>query len=184
MTHLAKRRCCSPLPRSRGGHRAMVAVLAVAALLLGACATHPAPLQGEYLPVTPQQASAGHHTGAPVRWGGRVIEVDPQADRTCFTVLSSRLDAYGRPAQAADGSDGRFMACRDGFYDPAVFTDEREVTFTGRIAGHEDTRIGEYNYRLPRMEADVVYLWPERNDTQTIIHHPHPYFWHPYGWWW
>ncbi|MEN1926967.1 Slp family lipoprotein [Luteimonas sp. MJ293] len=162
------------------------AAAVLACFLLSGCVTHPAPLQGEYLPVTPQQAGSGNHTGAPVRWGGRVIEVQPQADRTCFTMLSAQLDPYGRPSHSPDGSDGRFMACRTGFYDPAVFTAEREVTFTGRITGYEDTRIGEYNYRLPHMDADVVYLWPERSDTQTIIHHPHPHpaFWHPYGWWW
>lgn len=157
--------------------------LALAAILAG-CATQPSPLQGEYLPVTPQQASAGDHTGAMVRWGGQVIEVEPRADRTCFTMLSSHLDGQGRPYGAQDGSSGRFLACRAGFYDPAVFTEEREVTFTGRITGHEDARIGEYAYRMPRIDADVVYLWPERGQTQ-VIHHPHPYYWHPYGiWWW
>lgn len=172
--------------RQHARQTALIAGLALAGALLSGCVTHPAPLQGEYLPVSPQQAAAGTHTGAPVRWGGRVIEVDPQADRTCFTMLSSQLDPYGRPSQAQDGSDGRFMACRGGFYDPAVFAAEREVTFTGRITGYEDTRIGEYNYRLPRIEAEVVYLWPERSDTHTIIHHPHPHpsFWYPRGWWW
>ena len=158
--------------------------LAFAGALLAGCATHPAPLQGEYLPVTPQQAGAGDRTGAPVRWGGRVIAVEPQADRTCFTMLSAHLDSYGRPYREQDGSDGRFMACRGGFYDPAVFTEDREVTFTGRIAGYEDARIGEYNYRMPRIDADVVYLWPEHDDTRVIMHQPHPYLWHSHGWWW
>ena len=158
--------------------------LAFAGALLAGCATHPAPLQGEYLPLTPQQAGAGDHTGAPVRWGGRVIEVEPRADRTCFTMLSAHLDGYGRPYHEQDGSEGRFMACRGGFYDPAVFTGDREVTFTGRIAGYEDARIGEYAYRMPRMDADIVYLWPECDESRVIMHHPHPYYWHPYGWWW
>jgi len=166
------------------GRRAAVATLAFAGALLAACATHPAPLQGEYLPLTPQQAAAGDRTGAMVRWGGRVIEVEPQSSRTCFTMLSAQLDAQGRPYREQDGSGGRFIACRAGFYDPAVFTEDREVTFTGRIAGYEDARIGEYDYRMPRIDADVVYLWPERSDTQVIMHHPHPYYWHPYGWWW
>lgn len=161
-----------------------LAGVAFAGTLVSGCATHPAPLQGEYLPVTPQQAGAGDHTGAPVRWGGRVISVEPHADRTCFTMLSADLDSHGRPYREQDGSDGRFMACRSGFYDPAVFTEDRQVTFTGRIAGYEDARIGDYAYRMPRMDADIVYLWPERDETRVIMHHPHPYYWHPYGWWW
>lgn len=163
-----------------------LAGVALAGGLLIACATHPVPLQGEYMPVTPQQAATSDRTGAPVRWGGRVIQVDPHADRTCFTMLSAHLDGFGRPYREQDGSEGRFMACRSGFYDPAVFTAEREVTFTGRIAGYEDARIGEYAYRMPRIDADIVYLWPERDRTRVIMHHPHPhpYYWHPYGWWW
>ena len=166
--------------------RKTLAALAFALALAG-CATHPAPLQGEYLPSTPQQASTANHTGAMVRWGGRVIEVEPRADRTCFTMLSLPLDGQGRPYHADDGSGGRFQACRQGFYDPAVFSADREVTFAGRISGHEDARIGDYDYRMPRIDADVVYLWPERDETRVIMHHPHPhpYFWHPYGlWWW
>lgn len=152
------------------------------ALLLAACATQPVPLQGDYLPVTAQQAAAGDHTGTAVRWGGRVIEVQPGADSTCFTVLSSRLDASGRPWSGSSGQDGRFMACRGGFYDPAVFAQDREVTFTGRIAGYENQRIGEYDYRLPRIDADVVYLWPEREDVRVIHYDPWPYYHSP--WWW
>ena len=44
-------------------------------------------------------------------------------------------------------------------------------------------RIGEYDYRLPRMDADVVYLWPERADVQVIRYEPYPWGWGP-GWWW
>lgn len=164
---------------------AATAMLAFAGALLAACATHPAPLQGDYLNLTPQQAATGNHAGAMVRWGGRVIAVDPQSDRTCFTMLSAYLDSQGRPYREQDGSGGRFLACRAGFYDPAVFTPDREVTFAGRISGYEDAQIGGYSYRMPRVDADVVYLWPERSDTEVILHHPHPYFWHPYGlWWW
>ena len=158
--------------------------LVLAAALLAGCVTQPAPLQGEYLPVLPRQAAAADHAGTLVRWGGRVIEVDPRSDRTCFTMLGSPLDGHGRPYGGNDGSSGRFLACRAGFYDPAVFTTDREVTFTGRIAGHEDVRIGEYDYRMPRIDAEVVYLWPDRGETRMILHHPHPYYWHPYGWWW
>lgn len=161
----------------------LAASLALAGALLAGCATHPAPLQGDYLPITPQQAAAGDQTGASVRWGGRVIEVDPRATHTCFTVLSAHLDSYGRPYSDNDGSGGRFVACRDGFYDPAVFERDREVTFTGRIGGYEQQRVGEYDYRLPRLDASVVYLWPERDDVRVIMQ-PYPYHWHPYGWWW
>lgn len=145
------------------------------ACLLAACAT-PAPLKGTYAPITPEQASASDATGAVVRWGGRVVSVDPQAQRTCFEMIATRLEAGGRPSSSSDETGGRFIACRTGFYDPALFEKNREVTFTGRIDGYETRKIGEYEYRFPRMAADVVYLWPER---AKVVADPYPRYW---GW--
>src|SRR3546814_1580673 len=63
-------------------------------------------------------------------------------------MISTRLNANGRPYWATDDTGGRFIACRAGFYDPAVFEKNREVSFTGRIDGYENRRIGGYDYRF------------------------------------
>lgn len=161
--------------------RSTAVAAAVLALALSGCVTVSKPLQGEFTAITPHQAIEQDSTGSAVRWGGRIVRTEPLADRTCFEVLSSRLDASGRPAWAgADDTHGRFIACRTGFYDPALFTDKREVTFTGRLEGYENRRIGEYSYRFPRVAADVVYLWPEENRTRVITQ-PAPWPW--WGWW-
>lgn len=167
-------------------------VLAATVALLSACATAPKPLQGAYTEVTPRDAVASAQVGAPVRWGGRIIETTPGQNNTCFQLVSRPLGGSGRPLSSApDATDGRFIACRAGFYDPAVFAEGREVTFVGRIDGYENTRIGEYDYRLPRVAADVVYLWPEVREVE-VRPYPYPYydpFWGPYrgwgryGWW-
>ncbi|MFZ5635208.1 MAG: Slp/YeaY family lipoprotein [Pseudomonadota bacterium] len=154
--------------------------IAVLAAALAGCATQAKPLRGEFAPITPHQATVEDSTGSIVRWGGRIVRTEPLADRTCFEVLSTRLDASGRPYWAADDTRGRFIACRAGFYDPALFTDKREVTFTGRIDGYANRKIGEYDYRFPRMAADVVYLWPVR-DRVEVIARPSPWPW--WGWW-
>jgi outer membrane lipoprotein len=153
----------------------------VALLALAACASHPKPLQGAFVELPPHAAMATDSTGAMVRWGGRIVQVEPRQDRTCFEMVSTRLTATGRPYWADDDSNGRFIACRAGFYDPAVFEKNREVTFTGRIEGYENRRIGEYDYRFPRVAADVVYLWPRREDVRYIVTRPAPWPW--WGWW-
>lgn len=172
--------------------RIIGATTLVCALLVG-CVTYPKPLQGEFQPVTPDSAvGSANQVGTPVRWGGRIISVEPQAQSTCFEVISIQLDASGRPAAGSDDTAGRFIACRNGFYDPAVFEKDREITFTGRIDGYETRRIGEYDYRLPRLAADVIYLWPERQDVLVPAYsHPyhHPYYYGPWrgqfrGYWW
>ena len=150
-----------------------------AACLLAACAT-PAPLKGSYVPITPQDASASDATGTIVRWGGRIVSVEPQSQRTCFQVIATRLQDSGRPRSNGDDTGGRFIACRAGFYDPAVFEKNREVTFTGRIDGYETRKIGEYDYRFPKLAADVVYLWPVR-ERVDVVTRPAPWPW--WGWW-
>ncbi|KAF1695658.1 Slp family lipoprotein [Pseudoxanthomonas koreensis] len=170
-----------------------IALVACAALVLGACATAPEPLQGTFPAVTPQQSVGNPQTGPTVRWGGRIIETQPKQDHTCFQVVSMPLTSTGRPdSDSADMTQGRFLACRAGFYDPAVFTAGREVTFVGRIGGTDTVRIGDYDYPLPLVAADVVYLWPEVREVDVITpYYPYwgPYWgpwggpWGPWGWW-
>ena len=161
--------------------RTPTAILAAAlAAGLAGCATQAKPLRGDFTAITPHQAAEQDSTGAVVRWGGRIIRTEPLADRTCFEMLSTRLDPGGRPYWAADDTRGRFIACRSGFYDPALFSDNREVTFTGRIDGYESRKIGEYDYRFPRIAADVVYLWPVR-ERVDVVTRPAPWPW--WGWW-
>ncbi|WP_299341739.1 Slp family lipoprotein [uncultured Pseudoxanthomonas sp.] len=165
------------------------AVIVAAAALLSACATAPKPLQGSFTPVNPRDSVGAPQVGAPVRWGGRIISTTPGQNSTCFQLVSRPLNATGRPMSTApDATDGRFIACRAGFYDPAVFAEGREVTFVGKIEGYESTRIGDYDYQLPRVAADVVYLWPEVREVEVV--RPYPYydpFWGPrwgrWGWW-
>ncbi|UNU10210.1 Slp family lipoprotein [Xanthomonas translucens] len=161
----------------------------MAVLALGACATAPKPLQGQFATVTPRDSVAGQQVGASVRWGGKIIQTKPSQGETCFQILSRPLSASGRPdSDAADASDGRFVACRAGFYDPAVFEPGREVTFIGHVSGYENTRIGEYDYRLPKIDADVVYLWPVVRQVDVVPAYPYgPYgTWDPWGprWGW
>ncbi len=160
-------------------------VIAAATLALGACATAPKPLQGQYSPLTPQQSVASAQTGATVRWGGNIVKTVPGPDSTCFQMLGRPLGASGRPSSSGDGdaSNGRFVACRAGFYDPAIFEAGREVTFIGHIDGYETTKIGDYDYKLPKLAADIVYLWPVvQQNTRT---YPYPYdpFWGPGPYW-
>jgi outer membrane lipoprotein len=149
-------------------------------LLVAGCASQPRPLQGTFAQISPNDAIARDSTGAMVRWGGRIVRTEPLANRTCFEMISTRLGSYGRPYWASDDVGGRFIACRAGFYDPALFKPDREVTFTGRVEGYENRRVGEYDYRLPRVAADVVYLWPIR-ERVDVITRPAPWPW--WGYW-
>ena len=151
------------------------AVIVAAAALLSACASAPKPLQGSFNQVNPRDSVGAPQVGAPGRGGGRIISTTPGQNATCFQLVSRPLGGNGRPLSSApDATDGRFIACRAGFYDPAVFAEGREVTFVGKIEAYESTRIGDYDYQLPRVAADVVYLWPEVREVDVV--RPYPYY--------
>lgn len=157
-----------------------------AALTLGGCATVPAPLAGDnFAALTPEQAASQNASGARVRWGGEIINVEPRADVTCFEVLSRELWPDARP-KARDHSDGRFMACSKGFYDPATYPRGRDLTVTGTLNGTERHKVGDYDYTFPLVTADQVYLWPRREYVYTYPYYgwgPYDPFWGPYGGW-
>jgi outer membrane lipoprotein len=159
-------------------------ILAAASAALGACATMPQPLQGNYANVTAMGAQQGGAGGTQVRWGGEIIKTEPGPQETCFYILSRPLDGQARPKLGDAGqSQGRFMACHPGFYDPEVFTRGRELTVTGTLQGTVTRKVGEYEYAYPRVEANVVYLWPKRPIYVGTPYPPGFYdpFWGP-GW--
>ncbi len=147
-------------------HRALI--LLPLALGLMACASVPRPLQGAFDPVLPPEAADRAALGADVRWGGRILEIEPGADRTCLVVLAQPLDAGSQPIEG-DRSLGRFIACRAGFYDPAVFASGRSLTVVGRIARIETRPVGDFAFAYPVLEAAVLYLWPE-SQVVDVIH--------------
>lgn len=146
--------------------------------MLGGCASIPAPLAGDYPEFQPSQATE-RSVGARVRWGGQIVDTRPEADRTCIEILARDLDHEFRP-MTGDRHHGRFLACRDGFKDPEIFSRGRALTVVGRISGFSEGSIGEFTYRYPLLDADVIYLWADRPDL-VLMHDP----WFPYHdpWW-
>ncbi len=159
------------------------AVIAASVLALTACASIPAPLAGDFAPFLPDQAT-DRSVGAEVRWGGTIVDTRPGRDETCIEILARELDRELRPLRG-DVSHGRFLACRDGFRDPAVFTAGRDITVVGRLQGFVDDEIGEFVYRYPRLSAEVMYLWPERAEVVHVHGPMHRGHWWPYydPWW-
>ncbi len=155
-----------------------IAILVLAAALT-ACASVPKPLQGNFAEIGPDQAAPGQS----VRWGGKIIAVEPLADRTCIQIMGKPLGSSARPVES-DKTTRRFIACKSGFYDPVIFSEGRDITVTGNIGGEETRRVGEYDYHLPRVDADAVFLWPERYSFDRPYAEPVFLFapgWYGYG---
>ena len=146
----------------------LFAVACFASVALAACATQPRPLQGEFNPITPRDAAQQESTGAVVRWGGRIVQVEPRENRTCFEIISTRLTASGRPYWAEDDTGGRFIACRDGFYDPAIFEKHPRPPSPPGPEDRNDRDSWCSWHALPEIEAGATfsrhdnYHWNER----------------------
>lgn len=168
--------------------RLLIAVLAV--LAVSACTTVPEQIQGEFPDIAPAMTETPA-IGAKVRWGGVILKAHNRGDSTCFEVLSRELDKYLRPVRE-DYSNGRFIACKDGFHDPLVFNKGREITATGTIRNIRVRKVDEYSYRYPVLDVDTLVLWEKRRNVIVYrgFHDPwhyrypwgYPYWGHrPYG---
>jgi outer membrane lipoprotein len=155
----------------------------IALLVLTGCAVTPKPESS--LPVsgiTPDAAREGGQVGERVRWGGVIVEVTPRQNETCFEISSRPLDESGRPLDT-DRNFGRFIACSNQFYDPAVYVPKREVSVVGTLAGPVQGKIGERDYRFPKVQADDIYLWPKFVRDYRPYRYYAPYydpFWDPF----
>ncbi len=146
-----------------GLNRTTLLVLLIT-LIMSACTTIPEQLKGDYTSLDPQSTAEGDLQTS-VRWGGIILETRPEADHTCFEILSRQLERSMRPANT-DQANGRFIACKPGFYDPQVFEKDREVTVTGKIINLDSRKVGEYDYNYPVVDIDFISLWPKRRDRR------------------
>src|SRR3546814_18239956 len=99
--------------RPRSGETSMnlrpFAAACLASVLLAACSTVPQTLQGEFNQITPREAAELDSTVDLVRWGGRIVQVEPKENRTCVDVISTRINANGSPYWATDDPGGRTL---------------------------------------------------------------------------
>jgi outer membrane lipoprotein len=156
-------------------------LIVMTGFLLSACTTILEQLQGDYVALVPQDTTESN-LQTPVRWGGVILETRPEKDYTCFEVLARQLGTSMRPRDT-DQANGRFIACKPGFYDPEVFEKGREVTLTGKIIHMDVRKVGEYDYQFPVVDIEFMTLWPERIDRVYYDYYGmySPYYWHyPY----
>jgi len=156
-------------------------LILISILLLSSCTSIPEQLKGDYLSLTPKNTT-GNNLETPVRWGGVILETKPEADFTCLEILAKQLQTSMRPV-TSDQADGRFIACKPGFYDPEVFEKGREVTVTGKIIHMDVRKVGDYDYHFPVVDIEFMILWPKRRDRVFYDYAGmyQPYYWqYPY----
>jgi len=179
-----------PVAGMRGRHPLLV--LLAGAALLQACTSNvpeairtPPPRE---VTVAEARAQPDALQGADVRWGGVIAAVENAREETRIEVVSRPLSRSGRP-ESGDRSDGRFLARFQGFLDPAVYAEGRELTVRGPLTGVVTREIGAYPYRFPVVDVQVHRLWEPLPEYDPFLYDPYwyrPWYadpWYPYPWW-
>jgi outer membrane lipoprotein len=158
-----------------------------AALGLGGCASNlpqgvrEAPEDNPSLAAV--QADIEAFMGREVRWGGTIAKTANRERETCIEVVERKLQSGGRPREQ-DSSDGRFLACVNGFLDPMIYSAGRLITVSGTIQAAESGKVGEFSYRYPVVQVSSHHLWQPEPERPRYVG-PDP-FWYgpPYGPFW
>jgi outer membrane lipoprotein len=142
------------------------------AWLLSACATGPTfDTRGVDPALTPQRVSNSPQaaTGKAVQWGGTILGVSNQPERTQIEVLAYPLGSNAKPQTDGDPL-GRFILEKSGYLEPAIYAQGRLISVVGTVTGTQAGQVGEASYDYPVVDARQLYLWPEDRDYGAGVH--------------
>ena len=105
-------------------------------------------------------SNLGKYNNAPIRWAGKIIEVENEPTYSAIQVLSYPVGRRGRPA-IDETSQGRFVVKSPIFLDPAVYKKEMPITVAGTISGETERQVGNKTLRVPLVTAKNIFLWQE-----------------------
>lgn len=117
----------------------------------------------------------GLYEGKIVLLGGMIVSTKNQPAGTLIEIVQKPLDFEKRPI-SGDTTFGRFLALYDGYLDPAIYAEGRDVTVAGPVIGLREQPLGEITYSYPLVRAQEIHLWAVRTEDRA---YPYP----PGGWW-
>ena len=127
--------------------------------------------------------SPSEYIGRTVMIGGTVIRAKRTANRTEVEVLQLPAEQDGPLTEDRLRSEGRFLAVRDVFLDPASLPEGTPVTVIGTVTGETTRPLDESTYTYPLLEIKHIIDWSriaaERRRNRTPdsgLYSP------PYGW--
>lgn len=147
-------------------------------------------------PDTPQlsfaqvKAEPNSFSGQPVTFGGKVLGAKRLREGTRIEILQLPLDASLQPTNDLSTSQGRFVALRKEFLDPATVPPGTFITITGEIAGSITLPLDETEYTYPSVHIKSLRVWNNQEEQAPRIRPymgPGPYwgpYWSPYWYPW
>ncbi|KAB7896488.1 Slp family lipoprotein [Rouxiella sp. S1S-2] len=159
--------------------KSVALAVGLSVLLLSGCVTVPDSIRGTT--ETPQmnlvavQGAPQIYVGQEARFGGRVVSVANDKNRTRLEIAAVPLDSSAAPV-LGEPSIGRIVAYYNGFLDPVDFRNQL-VTVVGPITGAENGTIGNAPYRFVTLNVNGYKRWRE---VKEVVMPPQPMG--PWGW--
>ncbi len=131
-------------------------------LLLSGCSTLPPGISDpplydlSYLEAAP---NINQFKNAPVRWGGVIVDVANEQNRSLVQILSYPLNSQGKPL-TDQPYQGRFVITTPEFLDPAVYEKDTLITVAGTLVGDIDRTIDKKSLHLPLLTINNLHVWP------------------------
>ncbi len=109
--------------------------------------------------------NSSQYLNQPVRWGGTVIDVENEPDKTTLQVLFYPLDYFGRP-RINQPALGRFVSVSTQFLDPAIYSTGTELTIAGIVQKTIVKKIGQKEVPIPVITMTNHHIWPQYRQTE------------------
>ena len=139
------------------------------------------------------KAAPESYNGQPVTFGGKVLGARRLKEGTRIEILQLPLADSLQPTTDLSTSQGRFVALRKEFLDPATIPAGTFITVTGEMAGSITLPLDETEYSYPLMHVTSLRVWSEQEEVPRI-RRPlgpgpswGPYwspYWHPWPYYW
>lgn len=191
--------------------RIVLAPLVCAAMILSACAESmhqvqrdtdllgiPLGLESEIdstVSFADLKRSPGEYVGRTVMIGGNVIKAKRGESGTELEVLQLPTAREGGVSEERLKSEGRFLAVRQQFLDPASLPQGTPITVIGTVTGETTRQLDESDYTYPILEVKHIIDWNtvasqrrrDRNPYYGAYYPPYDYGWggyYPRSSWW
>jgi len=125
--------------------------------------------------------------------GGKVLGAKRLKEETRIEILQLSLASSLKPTMDLSTSQGRFVATKKEFLDPATIPAGTFVTITGVVAGSVVLPLDETDYTYPVVAIKTLRVWSKEEDPLHIRpyiglgHYWGPYwspYWRPWPYYW
>ena len=153
-----------------------------ALLIVSGCATEDSfESTGPRLTYAQLKAAPETYRGQPIILGGKVLSAKRLKEETRIEILQLPLASSLRPTFDLSTSQGRFIATKKEFLDPATIPSGTFVTVTGEVTGSVILPLDETDYTFPAVEIKTLRVWPKEEEPPRIRPYIGPsYYWGPY----